>query len=89
VGGGGGGGGGGEVLLEEECPNFPDPRALDEQVVGVFIMNTGEAGGRGIELVSEAPFVGGEPTTPSQPADDLALQGSHASPDLSANRSTC
>jgi hypothetical protein len=48
---------------------------MKQQVVRVFVEVAGEAGCRGRHVVTKTPFVGGETTFYSKPAENFALQG--------------
>jgi hypothetical protein len=51
-------------------------------VVCVFVLAAREARASGAKLVSEPPFVHGEALLPSQPTEDLALEGGTGPPNL-------
>jgi hypothetical protein len=65
----------------EEAPNILRPRAPNQQVISVFVRKAGGASSRGGHSVTEAALVGGEASSSSEPAEDLAFQRRSSSPD--------
>jgi hypothetical protein len=57
----------------EEAPNILRPRAPNQQVISVFVRKAGGASSRGGHSVTEAALVGGEASSLSEPAEDLAF----------------
>jgi hypothetical protein len=71
--------------MMKELPNLLSFGAQEEKVISVFVEGAGEAGGGSSNVVSEAPFVGGETAFSSKPAENFALQGGSAPPHLARN----
>jgi hypothetical protein len=68
------------IEVVEETPGLPSPGVVQEKVINVFIVATGEASRRVRKPMSEPSCVGENSTSFSKPEENLTLQRSSTPP---------